>query len=207
MTTTAPQTPPTGRRPFTRCAPITHRGCRGRGGTPSPRSTWASGLLVTALWMSNGGLQDLAAPRHRRHQPGSAHWSDRRRPAAHPGAADGADPDRRARLRAGRAGPPAPARRLHVVQPDARARRAHHPGIRGDGRHERRCAAVGLHRELPRHAAGGRGHGPARHGGDDEHAASPQATALRVVAPPAPVRLPRGRARPAAPALDRRRSS
>ena len=48
-----------------------------------------------------------------------------------------------------------------------------------------------------------RRHRSARHGGRDQHAASPQAPALRVVAPPAPVRLPRGRARPAPPALDR----
>ena len=169
--------------------------------------TWASMLVVIALWVSGGGLQDLQQPGRRPHEPWSAHRSGRRGPAAHPGAADGAHPDRGARLRSGRAGPPAPARRLHIVQPDARARRADHPRLRRSGPHERRRAGLGLHRELPRHAARGRRHGAPRHGGRDSMRRARQAAALRVLAPPAPLRLPRGRARPARTSSGPARSS
>ncbi len=56
--------------------------------------------------------------------------------------------------------------------------------------------------DLPGHAAGGRRHRAAGHGRRDVGARRPAPAPLRVMAPAAPLRLPRGRARAAAPALD-----
>ena len=90
-------------------------------------ATWLSVLVVIALWLAGGGLTDRALRRRGAHVARAADRPGRLRPAARPGAADGADPAGGAGLRAGRAGPAPPAGRLHVVQPDARARRADHP--------------------------------------------------------------------------------
>ena len=121
---------------------------------------WLSMLVVVALWVSGGGLQDLVRPLGERglDSAGPADRPGLRRPAARPGAADGPDPVRRAGLRPGRARPPAPARRLLVVQPDARARRAHHPRLRGRRRSRRDRRVRRPHPRLPRHAARRRRH-------------------------------------------------
>ena len=79
-------------------------------------------------------------------------------------------------------------------------------GYAAGRRHRGRRAPLGPDRRLPRHAA-------ARVAGTaclvlvvvDQHPRGPAPAALRVVAPAAPVRLPRRRARPAAPAVDRGR--
>ena len=62
---------------------------------------------------------------------------------------------------------------------------------------------LGADIDVPRHAAGGRRHGVLGHGGGHQHQGRPAAAALRVVAPAAPLRLPRRRPGPAAPAVDR----
>ena len=137
---------------------------------------------------------DLARPPHRPGRLGAA---------ARAGPADGPDARAGEGLRPGPAGRAAPARRLHVVQPDGRPRRADHLGVRrraaaADARH-----ALAPHRRLPRHAAGRRRHLCARHGRGHQHQGRAPPAALRVVAPAAPLRLPRRRPRPAAPAVDR----
>ena len=58
-------------------------------------------------------------------------------------------------------------------------------------------------RQLPRHAAGHRRHGLPLPGGGHQHQGRAAPDPLRVVAPAAPLRLPRRRPRPAAPAVDR----
>ena len=73
---------------------------------------------------------------------------------------------------------------------------------RGYARPARR--AVGHDLGPRRHAAGRRRHALPGHGRRDQRPRRPPAAALRVLAPAAPVRLPRRRARAAAPALDRR---
>ena len=82
------------------------------GGRPAAASrTWAAGSTGADLARPATGLVGLG-------------------PAARPGAADGAGAASRAGLRPGPARPPPPAGRLHVVQPDARPRRADHLGLR-----------------------------------------------------------------------------
>ncbi len=85
----------------------------------------------------------------------------------------------------------------------ARPRRAHHPRLRRPDRRNPLAEFVGRHCELLRHAPRGRRHRAARAGHRHEHPQGPRHAALRVLAPAAPVRLPRRRPRPAAPALDR----
>ncbi len=109
----------------------------------------------------------------------------------------------RARVRPGPAGPAAPARRLHVVQPDGRARRARSPGGTPPALLAAPATALGPDHRLPRHAAGRRRHRLPGHGRRHQHQGGPAPAALRVLAPAAPLRLPRRRAGPAAPALDR----
>ena len=58
-------------------------------------------------------------------------------------------------------------------------------------------------RRLPRHAARRRRHARAGHGRGHQHQGGAAQAALRVLAPDPPLRLPRRRARPAAPAVDR----
>ena len=64
---------------------------------------------------------------------------------------------------------------------------------------------VDLVRQLPGHAAAPCRHRRAGHGGRDLGEEGPQAAALRVLAPHPPLRLPRRRPGPAAPAVDRHR--
>ena len=101
--------------------------------------------------------------------------------------------------------PGSPPRRLHVVQPDARPPRDDHLGLRRRVADRHPAHAVGPGRQLPRHAAGHRGDGLPGDGRGHERQGCPPQGPLRVVAPDAPLRLPRRRTRDAAPAVDRRR--
>ena len=166
-------------------------------------ATWLSVLVVIALWLAGGGLSAVHSARRGAHVARAGDRAGRLRPAARPGAADGAHPAGRAQLRPGRAGPAPPLGRLRVVQPDGAARRGDHPGLRGHvaGR------ALGHHRrlrpQLPGHAARRRRHGRPLRGRRHLDAGGPPPAALRVLAPDPPLRLPRRRAGAAAPAVDR----
>ena len=166
--------------------------------------TWASMLVVVALWVAGGGAAGPRSARRRADQPRPADRARRLRPAAHPGAAHGPDPRGRAVLRPGRAGPPAPPRRLHLVQPHGRPHRADRRRLRGDGAGATSSPRRGSSSSTtPGMLLAVAGTGCARHGHRDEHQEGPPQAALRVVAPAAPVCVPRGRSRPPPPAVDR----
>ena len=100
--------------------------------------------------------------------------------------------------------PAAPAGRLHVVQPDARPRRADHLGVRRRASSPRRPATLwDLTVDYPGMLLAVAGTAVPGHGRGHQRPGRAAPAALRVVAPAAPLRLPRRRPGPAAPAVDR----
>ena len=145
-----------------------------------------------------------ARPQRRDAQhPRPAHRAGVGQPPALPGAADGARADLRAGLRPRRNHPDASPRGLLVVLAAARAHRPPRRGLRRRGGNQSARAAVAVHLGLPGDAARHGGHAPARHGGRHLDPSLAPPAALRVLAPAAPVRLPRRRARDPAHAVDR----
>ena len=164
---------------------------------------WLSLLLVTYWWIAGGGIQDLDELGERADVARSVDRPDRLGPAAGAGPADGAHPGRRARRRAGPAGRLHRLDGLHLVHPDARPHRADHLGVRrGRARRGARRRSGTSRRPTP--ACCSRSAGTLCLVWSSSPASGPRApAALRVVAPAAPLRLPRRRPRPAAPAVDR----
>ena len=110
-----PRRAPAGPRSTARCGSLPGR-CSGSGCCSSPTGGWptaacARGFAGGAAVLALGQLTGLVG----------------QRAAAGPGAAHGPDPGARAGLRPGRPGPPAPAGRLHQLQPDARPHRRSSP--------------------------------------------------------------------------------
>ena len=98
----------------------------------------------------------------------------------------------------------APAGRLHLVQPDARPHRPDHLGLRRRASSSRRPATLwDLIVDYPGMLLAAGRHGLPGHGRGHQHQGRPAPAALRVLAPAAPLRLPRRRPGAAAPAVDR----
>ena len=160
-------------------------------------------LLVTWWWVVGGGARRPDQLGRRPDVGGPADRPGRVGPVAGAGPADGPHPAGGARGRAGPARAVAPLDRVHLVQPDARARHADHLGLRRRRSRGRPGDILGPHGHLPGHAPRPGRHGVPGPGVCHQRPGRPPPAALRVVAPAAPLRLPRRRARPAPPAVDR----
>ncbi|WP_278256995.1 hypothetical protein [Nocardioides convexus] len=160
---------------------------------------WAGLLLVTYWWVADGGLSALNSAGALLTGLGQALRPRRLGPAARAGGADGPGAGPGAGLRPGPAHRAAPDGRLHLVQPGAGARPHRHVGVRRGL--ARRRAAHRVEADLGRagHAAGARGPRLPGSRRGDQRAGGPAPAALRLLAPDAPLRLPRRRAGPAAP--------